>query len=243
MRMRNDGMRMVVFAVVCMVGTSFGQWTRSAPRVNLTTASDSVGIGTTSSNFKLEVMKTSAGAEAIPFAVHNNSGNNGTAVSIGFEAVNSNTITGKIANVRVASNDYRTDFYNYTTTLQNAMSIYKGCLAIGTTTPGTTYKLVVEGKLGAREVVVTKAAWADYVFKDGYNLKPLDKVEEYVKTHKHLEGIPTQTEVNKNGVAVGEMQAKLLQKVEELTLYTIAMKKENDELKTKVEALEKKVGR
>jgi hypothetical protein len=206
-----------------------------------------VGIGTTTPypGCGLEIMNSYPGVlDSCPLVVHNNSSTNGTAVAIGFEAVSGNTITGKITNVRVASGDYRTDFYNYTgTSLQNAMSIYKGCLAIGTTTPGTSYKLVVEGKLGAREVVVTKAAWADYVFKDGYNLKPLDKVEEYVKTHKHLEGIPTQTEVNKNGVAVGEMQAKLLQKVEELTLYTIAMKKENDELKTKVEALEKKVGR
>jgi hypothetical protein len=118
-----------------------------------------------------------------------------------------------------------------------------GTVCIGTTTPGTSYKLVVEGKIGAREVVVTRATWADHVFNDDYNLKPLNKVAEYVKTHKHLEGIPTAAEVKKNGVPVGEMQAKLLQKVEELTLYTIAMKKENDELRTKVEELEKRMGR
>ena len=85
--------------------------------------------------------------------------------------------------------------------------------------------------------------WSDFVFKDDYKLKPLDKVAEYVEKHKHLEGIPTEAEVKKNGVSVGEMQAKLLQKVEELTLYTIAIKKENDELKTKMCELENRIGR
>jgi hypothetical protein len=134
---------------------------------------------------------------------------------------------------------------NLTTGITNiAISVApSGTVGIGTSTTGTSYKLVVEGKIGAREVVVTQYAWADHVFKDDYNLKPLDKVEEYIKTHKHLEGIPTRAEVKKNGVPVGEMQAKLLQKVEELTLYTIAMKKENDELRIKVEELEKRIGR
>lgn len=118
-----------------------------------------------------------------------------------------------------------------------------GTVAIGTTSPGTSYRLVVNGKVGAREVVVTQGTWSDFVFNDDYKLKPLDKVAEYVKKNKHLEGIPTAAEVKKSGVPVGEMQAKLLQKVEELTLYTIAMKKENDELRTKVEDLEKRIGR
>lgn len=115
-----------------------------------------------------------------------------------------------------------------------------GAVAIGTTSPGT-YMLAVKGKIGAKEVVVTQTGWSDYVFKDDYNLKPLEKVAEYVKKNKHLEGIPTQADVKKNGVAVGDMQAKLLRKVEELTLYTIAMKKENDELRARMSELEKRI--
>jgi hypothetical protein len=125
------------------------------------------------------------------------------------------------------------------TTITN-LSIPNGNVCIGTTNPGT-YKLAVKGKIGAQEVVVTKTGWSDFVFKDDYKLKPLDKVAEYVKKNKHLEGIPTESEVKKNGVSVGDMQAKLLQKLEENTLYLIQMKKENDELKAKVCALEKSV--
>jgi hypothetical protein len=115
-----------------------------------------------------------------------------------------------------------------------------GGIGIGTTTTGS-YALAVQGKLGATEVVVTKNGWSDFVFKKDYNLKPLDKVAEYIAKNKHLEGIPTEAEVKKNGVSVGEMQAKLLQKVEELTLHMIEMKKENYQLKAKLCALEKKI--
>jgi hypothetical protein len=111
-----------------------------------------------------------------------------------------------------------------------------GNVGIGTTNPG--YLLAVKGKIAAKEVVVTQTGWSDFVFKDNYKLKSLKQVAEYVKTNKHLEGIPTEAEVKKNGVSVGEMQAKLLEKVEELTLHMIEMKKENDELKTKVSKLE-----
>lgn len=102
------------------------------------------------------------------------------------------------------------------------------------TNPGS-YKLAVDGKIGAREVVVTTAAWSDFVFKKDYKLKPLSEVEKDIKENGHLEGIPSEKEVLENGVPIGEMQAKLLQKVEELTLYMIELKKENNELKNKIE--------
>lgn len=100
-----------------------------------------------------------------------------------------------------------------------------GNIGIGTSSPGT-YKLAVEGKIGAREVVVTNAAWADYVFKKDYKLKPLREVESFINTHGHLPEIPTEKQVKKEGVAIGEMQSKLLAKVEELTLYVIDQQKQ-----------------
>jgi len=119
-----------------------------------------------------------------------------------------------------------------------------GSVLIGTTAnPNSTYKLAVKGKIAAQEVVVTQTGWSDFVFKDSYKLKPLDQVADYVKKNKHLEGVPTEAEVKKNGMSVGEMQAKLLEKVEELTLHMIEMKKENDELKTKVGELQTKIER
>ena len=66
---------------------------------------------------------------------------------------------------------------------------------------------------------------ADFVFKADYNLKPLKDVETFINKNNHLEGIPSEKEVTENGVSVGEMQAKLLQKLEETTLYLIKMEK------------------
>ena len=82
-----------------------------------------------------------------------------------------------------------------------------GCVGIGAIPSTTsTYKLIVEGKIGAREIVVTTAAWADHVFSSDYNLKPLNEVEKFIKTNKHLEGIPTEKEVKATGIPIGEMQ-------------------------------------
>lgn len=103
----------------------------------------------------------------------------------------------------------------------------------------SSFRLAVEGKIGCRELVVTSLSWADYVFNPDYNLKPLADVEKFIKANKHLEGIPSETEVKNNGISVGEMQSKLLQKLEETTLYLIEMKKENEMLKEKVCAIEK----
>ncbi|MDD5672664.1 MAG: hypothetical protein PHC61_00750 [Chitinivibrionales bacterium] len=98
----------------------------------------------------------------------------------------------------------------------------------------------VDGTIGCRELVVTLGTWPDYVFKPGYQLMPLVEVEKYIKQENHLPGIPDQEKATKQGVSVGEMQAKLLQKIEELTLYMIQMKKENQDLKERLSRVEKK---
>jgi hypothetical protein len=86
------------------------------------------------------------------------------------------------------------------------------------------------GKIQTEEIIVSNA-WSDYVFNRGYKLMPLDSVERFITANKHLPGIPSADEVNKNGINVGVAQANLLAKIEELTLYTIQLKKEIDELK------------
>jgi len=115
-----------------------------------------------------------------------------------------------------------------------------GNVGIGTANPGT-YKLAVEGKIGAREIVVTTNAWADNVLKEDYKLKKLEDVEAYIKKNGCLPGIQTEKEVKLNGVALGELQVKLLSKIEELTLHLIAQEKRIKQLEKTNEALLKKV--
>ena len=112
-----------------------------------------------------------------------------------------------------------------------------GNVGIGTTSPGT-YKLAVNGTIHAKEVVVDQIGWADYVFDDNYRNAPLSEVEQHIKEHKHLPGVPSAADVAEKGVSVGQMQTVLLQKVEELTLHLIRMEKENAELRQRVQQLE-----
>jgi len=96
---------------------------------------------------------------------------------------------------------------------------------IGTVPAG--YKLAVGGKAIAEEIVVKlQANWPDYVFADTYKLPSLLEVERYIREHKHLPGVPTAEEVKTEGLSVGEMNAVLLKKVEELTLYVIELQKQ-----------------
>ncbi len=91
-------------------------------------------------------------------------------------------------------------------------------------------KLYVNGGIMATELwVKLLTEWSDFVFADNYKLRPLHEVESYIKEHKHLPDIPSAGEVAEEGINVGQMDAKLLQKIEELTLYVIKQQKQIDE--------------
>lgn len=109
-----------------------------------------------------------------------------------------------------------------------------GNVGIGTTTP--SHKLAVNGTIRAKEVIVD-TGWSDYVFEEGYRLAPLAEVETHIRERKHLPGIPTATEVAEGGVSLGDMQAKLLAKVEELTLHLIDQDKRIQRLEAENAAL------
>lgn len=102
------------------------------------------------------------------------------------------------------------------------------------------YMLAVEGKIVAKEIIVTIDnwnTWPDYVFKSGYKLMPLTEVEESIKQNGHLPGVPSALDIKVNGINVAEVQTKLLEKIEELTLYMIELKKENEQLKQEINKL------
>lgn len=99
-----------------------------------------------------------------------------------------------------------------------------GNVGIGTDNPKN--KLDVNGTIRAKEVKVELENWSDFVFDKDYKLPSLAEVEAHINEHKHLPDIPSEKQVKEEGINLAEMQAKLLQKIEELTLYVIKQEKE-----------------
>lgn len=113
------------------------------------------------------------------------------------------------------------------------------------TTPGT-YKLYVEDGILTEKVVIALAnstQWADYVFAPDYKLMPLSEVAGFVKENHHLPNVPAAEEVVKNGVDVAAMNAKLLEKIEELTLYLIGQHQQHEALQQQVAELKEKLAK
>jgi trimeric autotransporter adhesin len=126
--------------------------------------------------------------------------------------------------------------------VKNLNPVIIGDFASTTNFPGV-YNLYVKNGILTEEVKIAGEGlneWADYVFAKNYKLRTLAEVENFVKVNKHLPGVPSAEEVAKDGINVGKMEAKLLEKIEELTLYMIEMKKENNKLKSRLKRLENK---
>ncbi|CAH0997896.1 hypothetical protein EMA8858_04031 [Emticicia aquatica] len=132
------------------------------------------------------------------------------------------------------NNDFRIFQQPTLTTSGNTHFVVKnntGEVAIGTfTTDG--YKLSVNGSIRAKEVVI-ESNWADYVFEDSFKLRPLSEVKTFIAQNKHLPDIPSAKEIQENGGQVSLLMTKMMQKIEELTLYIIEQQKEIDTLKQK----------
>lgn len=101
------------------------------------------------------------------------------------------------------------------------------------------YKLVVGGKILAEEVRIKLIKdWADYVFASNYRLNRLPEIERFIQANHHLPGIPSAAEVEQGGIGLGEMQSKLLMKIEELTLHLIEQHKTIEALRQKLAQFE-----
>ena len=140
------------------------------------------------------------------------------------------------------NNTYGMQFFTQESYLTNQTEKVRiqgnGNVGIGLTNPQN--KLDVNGTIHSKEVKVDMNGWSDFVFKKGYDLPTLAEVEKHINEKGHLENIPSEEEVLKNGINLGEMNANLLEKIEELTLHLIEKDKQinfllNENVKTKKE--------
>ena len=108
--------------------------------------------------------------------------------------------------------------------------------------PATSFAkwgLWVDKGVVATNYAITQAAdWADYVFDSTYRLRPLHEVEKFIRENKHLPDVPSEQKIKNDGYTVHDMNARFLQKIEELTLYTIAQEKQIKLLQQRLEELE-----
>lgn len=146
--------------------------------------------------------------------------------------------TGSWFNILSLNGSNQLDFVANSNTLMSIKS--NGNVGINTTnTKG--YMLAVKGDIIAEEVLVaTYNDWPDYVFANDYKLKSLEELEQFIKENSHLPNVPDASEIKENGISLGEMDAKLLEKIEELTLYVIQLKKELDESNRMIQELQRR---
>ncbi len=176
----------------------------------------------------------------------------GTANAIQFRTAN-NMFTGAIKTIGTGTNSARMGFFTYAGTgvssLREYMSITDdGNIYMGQNitdfNKGAGYKLRVQGKIIAEELrVQLTGTWPDYVFAKDYKLPSLESLEQYIANNQHLPNVPAAAEVEKSGIAIGEMQTKMMEKIEELTLYILEMNKKNEGMATKMELMQKEIER
>ncbi|MGY3793774.1 hypothetical protein [uncultured Aquimarina sp.] len=202
-----------------------------------------VGIGTTSPSRKLDVNGSIQSKELVLIDPDLGSNSDYTAIFREDAGVDNAVVKLRIGDDSLGS--FNIGYKNW----QNGEWISTfyvnnyGNVGIGTTnTQG--YKLAVAGKVVAEEIkVALQNSWPDFVFEDSYALPTLQEVENHIDQKGHLINIPSAAEVAQNGIQLGEMNAKLLEKIEELTLYTIAQEKELKEQKDRIKILEEKLNK
>ena len=214
----------------------------------LTPHGGNVGIGTTTpdignSGEKILTLQGSSVRSTIQLA-NTSTGINGIAGSL--KAYNNATFLGSVDMFADGATNSG-GFQFYTVNSGNNVAALRiastGNVSIGTT-DALGYKLAVAGNVIAESVkVALQDNWPDYVFKKQYILPSLQEVEKFVQLNNHLPDMPSEAEVKNQGINLGQMDGRLLKKIEELTLYMIDFKKEMDLLKQKNQELEEEVAK
>jgi hypothetical protein len=186
-------------------------------------ADGNVGVGTSSPTHRLTIAGPASGA-LVQQDIFNPSTNSGSVAGLRFH-----TASGWNIMLRTRQDGAWLELADGNgqvfQTWQEGSYFPTGNIGIGTTNTGP-YRLAVEGKIGAREVNVTTTSWSDHVFSKDYQLRPLNEVQKFITENHHLPDVPSEKEVLANGQNLGEMNALLLKKIEELTLYLIEQKNE-----------------
>ena len=135
------------------------------------------------------------------------------------------------------------DSYAIYQSSENAKNYFHGPICVNTINPGS-YKLYVKGDMYATRIKtsILPNEWQDSVFEDTYELPSLFDVEDFIKQNKHLPEVPSAEELGKTGLDAAKMLSLHMKKIEELTLYAIELKKENEALKDRLEQIETKLG-
>lgn len=187
-----------------------------------------VGVGNTTPAYALDISGTTNADNNLIIGAHSNNGSLDIKAGLvgAYGYANLTEVSG--SNVKALAVSYSGDKF---------VVFGDGRTVIGGKSPATSpynnYMLAVNGNIAAQKVMVETSDWADYVFDKNYKLPALSDVESYITANQHLPEVPSACDVTENGIDVGEMNKKLLQKVEELTLYVIQQQKEIDALKCK----------
>jgi hypothetical protein len=203
---------------------NFQIYANSSPKLSVM-ASGNVGVGTTSPSARLHIINAEQGSSGNTLILGPVDGSN---LRLGYNT----------ENCWIQSHGGRPLYINE---LGNNMILNLGGGNVGIGINNPQEKLAVNGNIRAKEVKVETANWPDYVFAKEYSLPNLKETEKHIQEKGHLPGIPSAAEVKNNGVDLGEMNAKLLQKIEELTLHLIDQNKKVESLNLRLDQKDKEI--